>query len=613
MAFLFAGLAMDIFGQLHITGEPFAASRNPAEKVVFVNPVKEVPGYPVQGADDKFPLYAGFVAGFPAGQEKSGAWILTDKRKSVWMLGITVNGAKALNIYFEKLNLTIAQQLFIYDPSITTVLGAFTSLNNDDNFATELIPGDSLVIEFDSPEYLSVLPFVISGVGVSVLDVNAGNRGFGDAGFCEVKVNCPEGNAWQNEKRGVARVLVREGSSLFWCTGSLINNTRLDGMPYFLTADHCGKNATEKDYSDWVFYFNFESKDCEMPLVEPQHQSLSGSILVAQSGQGTSTGSDFKLLLLNDEVPKNYHPYYNGWNRTGEISASGVGIHHPEGDLKMISTYESSTVSTRYNDPSADPQGGYWKVTWAKTQSGHGVTEGGSSGSPLFDPSGYIIGQLSGGRASCSSVSQPDYYGKFSKSWNTNGSDSSFRLQPWLDPTGSGVQTLRGIDLDSSFILADFTADFVEISVDGRVQFNNNSSGNFSSSRWYFPGGDPETSEMTDPMPVTYKNTGEYDVKLVIKSANKTDSLIRKNYIRVLPSLTPNPSTGNFKIVFGNKIPDDLVIKVNDMNGREINFFLSKVSESAVNLNLSTQAPGVYFVRMMAGGKAKVLKAMVAK
>ena len=48
-----------------------------------------------------------------------------------------------------------------------------------------------------------------------------------------------------------------------------------------------------------------------------------------------------------------------------------------------------------------------------------GVTEPGSSGSPLFDQNGRIIGQLYGGSAACQGTSANgyDYYGRLGVSW----------------------------------------------------------------------------------------------------------------------------------------------------------------------------------------------------
>ena len=72
------------------------------------------------------------------------------------------------------------------------------------------------------------------------------------------------------------------------------------------------------------------------------------------------------------------------------------------------------------------------------------MTEGGSSGSPLYDSLGRIIGTLTGGLASCSNQEDPDYYGKFSYHWTSNGTADTAQLRPWLDPENTGVTSLNG-------------------------------------------------------------------------------------------------------------------------------------------------------------------------
>ncbi len=81
-----------------------------------------------------------------------------------------------------------------------------------------------------------------------------------------------------------------------------------------------------------------------------------------------------------------------------------------------------------------------------------GVTEGGSSGSPLFNAEGLIVGDLCCGTSSCEYESLElqgptgsDLYGKLSNSWtNSNNSSDSKKLKPWLDPNNTGATTLLG-------------------------------------------------------------------------------------------------------------------------------------------------------------------------
>ncbi len=476
---------------------------------------------------------------------------------------------------------------------------------------SDFVQGDTLIIELNSSVHYKQIPFSIHEVGVLLMDSNYGNRGFGDAGSCEVHINCIEGENWQAEKQGVARILLKQGNKTFWCTGSLINNTKNDGTPYFLTANHCGEYSDSSDYAQWLFYFNFESENCIQPQVQPELKTLSGASLLAHSDGATSSTSDFKLLLLKDDVPPNYMPYFNGWNRTEDGSSSGVTIHHPQGDLKMISTYENPLVSVQYDNENEEPDGKYWKVHWNETVSGHGVTEGGSSGSPLFNNQGYIIGALTGGSASCIAENEPDYYGKFSFSWESNGEDSTSQLKYWLDPLELGITALKGTNLDSTNIFAGFSVESNKITIGESVSFINTSFGNISSYSWYFEGGSPEYSETKEPGPIKYENAGIYDVRLIVSTTEKTDTLTRIDYIKVLPNISPNPSNGKIKLDFGSVIPDDFSIRVFDALGNETGYRGLEKGDNYLDIYLKTRSQGIFFVNYSSAGINNTYKVIV--
>ena len=60
--------------------------------------------------------------------------------------------------------------------------------------------------------------------------------------------------------------------------------------------------------------------------------------------------------------------------------------------------FNSNLSSTNYNGGAFNA---HWEVYWDPTTNGHGVTEGGSSGSPIFNQDKRIVGQLSGGSSIC--------------------------------------------------------------------------------------------------------------------------------------------------------------------------------------------------------------------
>ena len=549
-----------------------------------------------EGRNEKEPIQAGYT--LDASQQnlnKAGVWDSLSVSSFIWRITYHVTGAFALNLYLTHLNLQSGDRLFIYNHHRNQVRGAFTSRNNGNYLVTDFVEGDEITIELNTSERISPLPFETSEIGVKLPAQD--NKGFGDAGICEVQVNCAEGDDWQQQKKGVARILVKQGSLTFWCTGTLINNTRIDGTPYLLTANHCGETATIIDYSNWLFFFDYEATGCEKPVIEPEAQTISGSKLLANSISGTSAGSDFKLLLLNQSVPVE-NSYYNGWNRTGDVSLSGVSIHHPQGDVKMISTFTEPLVSSYYNSVSDVPDGKYWRVNWSETQNGHGVTEGGSSGSPIFDQDGLVVGTLTGGGASCTFLDYADYYGKLNVSWEpTTTNDSIGVLSYWLDPDHTEVLTLSGSDLDTNKIIAFFAAETTTILIGESIAFTNTSFGNISSYQWEFQGGDPSYSELKNPGTITYSKAGNYNVTLRAFSSSNADTLTREKYIHVMPNISPNPGNGYFKLAFGYQLPENIELGVFDVMGNKVKFTISEIGTNYLIIDMSTKRSGMYFIR----------------
>lgn len=272
---------------------------------------------------------------------------------------------------------------------------------------------------------------------------------FGTSGSCNVNVRCPEGNNYQLQRRSVVRMNVPIGSFIYYCTGALVNNTAQDRKPYLLSAEHCVLDDNDViidsvALASIVFRFNWESPTCVNPPNASglPNQIITGGRLRARSNDGGgATGSDMLLLELAIQPPATYNVFYAGWNRTNIPAIGGAGIHHPNGDIKKISTYTATLQSGTFQQA----QGAFWLVNWVATQSGHGVTEGGSSGSPLFNAAGEIIGTLTGGSASCSFRTGTDFYGKFWYHWDKNGTANNRQLRPWLDPLNTGQTSLGGL------------------------------------------------------------------------------------------------------------------------------------------------------------------------
>ncbi len=397
--------------------------------------------------------------------ENSGTWDYLDDGTKIWRLKISVEGAKGLALYYKEFYLPEHTKLFLYNENRKQVIGAFDYRNNPTmfkDFSTEIIQGKTVYLELtqkpEATENPNIQIFQIAYVyrGVEQLVGRYENEkitgGVGSSDVCEVNVNCPEGANWQMEKRGIAEVFVVEGASAGWCSGTLVSNTSFDGTPYFLTADHCGGGTcTADDFAQWQFYFNYEAAGCADPSSEPSYSTITGAVKRARGDM--DNGSDYLLVELNctEEQLNLFGAYYNGWNRGVTPSSSGVIIHHPSGDIKKISTYTSPVTEGTYN---ACPANVHWKAKWVQTVTNWGVTEGGSSGAPLFDNNKLVVGTLSGGSSYCGALvnSSYDLFGKFDYHWISNGETADLQLKPWLDPINSGSITCPGYYAGSSTI-----------------------------------------------------------------------------------------------------------------------------------------------------------------
>ena len=387
--------------------------------------------------------------------ENSGNWILLPGGEQIWQLKIQAKDAIAINLYYNDFYIPEGGKLFIYNADHTQIIGAYTHETHPKGgrFATEFVAGDDIILEYLAPDSGEKARISIEevGYGYNHLSVVLTPRatGEGASGSCNVNINCSEGNDWQDEKNGVCQLVMKNGSSTYICSGALVNNTAVDFKPYILSAYHClipnDKEASVSDLNQWIFYFHYEEAGCN---------NASGATLIRKSMVGCTKkattpidgGSDGMLLLINNEIPDNYNVYYNGWDKGVTAATSGVGIHHPAGDAMKISTFTKPASGYTWNgsDTTKGMTNAHWNVVFAQTANGHGITEGGSSGSPLFNQESRIVGTLTGGNSSCTDLTGLNLYGKLSVHWNGFSTADTARMDIYLNPNNQDVNTLNG-------------------------------------------------------------------------------------------------------------------------------------------------------------------------
>ena len=411
--------------------------------------------------------------------------VLADAKKTKdangthYTLAIQSPGATYVGLNFSTFELAEGAELFIYDETGEFVLGKYmkSDVQKDGSFFTQAIPGSTAFIEYNVPAEVEPGKIQLTSVRHGYKDIfqmidgiysdaEAAMKGpHGTAeGDCHIDVKCPLGEGWDNQIRATVALEITFHTNMGYditgmCSGALINNTRQDRTPYVLSAFHCqdGDEMLEdiRDYYpnititriSFISYFLYQKYQCNGNGGRSNY-SITGADIMAKYDY--DNGSDMLLLLLKDTVPFLYTPYFAGWDRTPILSPNpGACIHHPGGDFKKISIPKSIRG-----------KGAFYEVNWFGNSDPEkkGITEQGSSGSPLFNADKRIIGQLYAGASFCNKPDDPDYYGRLSTSWNGGGADNN-RLKNWLDPDNTGVSFLDGLN---------YTDDDVAINVVGQ-------------------------------------------------------------------------------------------------------------------------------------------------
>jgi hypothetical protein len=362
-----------------------------------------------------------------------GTWFDLPNGSKLWRLLVHCEKALTINLTFKNLIIPEGNELYVYNPDQTFILGKFSAYHTyEGQLGTELISGEDVIVEYFIPFNNEMGSLELETVTHGYRTANEfQEKAFGSSGACNFNVNCAQGAAWVNERNSA--VMLVSGSNGF-CSGALVSNVLNDGKPYVLTADHCYSNP-----ASWIFRFNWQALNCPNPGTSPSFVSLNGAVLRARGAT-----SDFCLVeitggLQAGTVPVAYTPYFAGWDNSNTTPASAVCIHHPSGDIKKISFENDPLVSTSWG-------GGPANTHWGITNWDSGVTEPGSSGSPIFDQNHRVVGQLHGGASACGAAALSDEYGKFGYSWNPAGSDSTNQLKYWLDPLNSGAIFIDGYD-----------------------------------------------------------------------------------------------------------------------------------------------------------------------
>lgn len=319
----------------------------------------------------------------------------------LFLLRVATAGAAMARLHFNQVALPPGARLFVYsranpDESHPLHLPGENGLNvvGEREFWTPPMSGEEIVVEYlaadNGAEDVTALPFVIDQVSHIFLDPRSTEQN----GAAACNLNVPA--EWSEAATSVGLLQFATIKGEFACSGVLLNTSRSDNQPLFLTANHClSESVTARNVTVNWLYTSGDQPGNGSPRTQ-------GGAVIA-----TGSAGDFSLMQLNF-IPPGIRQA--GWS--AEHVAAGIpitSVHHPKFSYQRFAQGQTLQGNCPRGLPGVCEH--FLPVRWQQ-----GITEPGSSGGPLFagtpnDP--RVVGTLSGGLSSCNNPQGEDYFSRF--------------------------------------------------------------------------------------------------------------------------------------------------------------------------------------------------------
>ena len=318
----------------------------------------------------------------------------------VWAMMVTSPGAQAIRVHFTDFSLPHNTEMYLLG-SNGQAHGPYVGKgrnNNGDFWTRSIVSGTGTVVlkytgntpDIDQPK----MSFTISDVGhirgrpPRSQEKSDDTWPCSDNEPCLVDANCVNGTPADPAKDAVAKIEWIEMPYIYTCSGGLLADTDPNTqIPYFLTANHC----LDSSNSTLETFFNYTTDSCEgfcpdgyVTSGTSQTPSTVGATVVVTGSKG-----DFTLLMLDEEPPAGAE--FLGWNNTPIALTNGAQLH------RISNPNFGPQVYSQHNVDTSSPQCPGWpRSERIYSTDITGATMGGSSGSPVLNSSGEVVGQLSG-------------------------------------------------------------------------------------------------------------------------------------------------------------------------------------------------------------------------
>ncbi|HEX5042852.1 MAG TPA: trypsin-like peptidase domain-containing protein [Candidatus Polarisedimenticolaceae bacterium] len=336
-------------------------------------------------------------------QDLAGGTLRPTADGFVWTLAVEAEGAKGQRIHFTGFDLPTGTEAWVYN-DLGEAYGPFRERgpDGDGEFWAPSLAGSRAYVQVHDfgPASATRLRKIhlqvpeVAYLGRYALDSQPEPPPVQPEAFCSFNASCIQNascasipSAIQSARNAIAHMQWISGAFIYICTGGLLADTD-DGtqVPLFLTANHCLSRAKEAKSLEAFFQFSVPcGGSCPQPFTDPPGvPKVVGADVLA-----TGTTGDFTLLRLKQNPPAGSS--FMGWSSTAVAGVNGNALYrisHPGGAPQA---YSAQSVNTSSPTCTGLPRG-----SWIYSTDTSGGTEGGSSGSPVLNASGQVVGQLTG-------------------------------------------------------------------------------------------------------------------------------------------------------------------------------------------------------------------------
>ena len=303
------------------------------------------------------------------------------KDARIWTGAVESKGASAIRLHFTDFALPRGAELYVYNEH-GEAFGPYTDrgLSGDGDFWSHTVTGAAMLVQVRTPTGAGNGSFTIAEVGhFGPNFAYAQYRQRADTkALCSYNASCVIPNSGTDDS--VAHYSFIQRPYIYICSGGLIADEAQSGTPYFLTANHCVSRDRVAGTVETYFFYTTNNGSCSGPVA----QHTVGASIVATNKTG-----DFTLLRLDEPAPSD--SAFLGWTTDEVAYTDGYSLNrvsHPSGAPQA---YSEHGVDANTETCTSWPRG-----SWIYSRDTRGATEGGSSGSPVRNSQGLVVGQLSG-------------------------------------------------------------------------------------------------------------------------------------------------------------------------------------------------------------------------